>query len=629
MATRKLEELHEKLKQDVEDFLTDTEEARRLSERDRDYKDHKQWTQEEASKIESRGQAAITVNRVKPKVEGLKGLLIQRKTDPKAWPRTPKHEKAAEVITDGLRYIADNNDFDKVKLENAENVFVEGYGAIITEVVRKGNELEIINTSIPWDRYYFDTHSRRLDFTDKRWDGIIIWMDAEDVQQTFKLTNKQMESVLDDSNMLDGGEETFDDRPQWVDRDENRVRICQHFFIDKGVWNMCYFTHSMFLEDPVPSPYLDEYGEPINPIESVAANIDRDNNRFGEVRYWIDLQDEINHRRSKYLHLLSVRQTMGRKGAIADIPALKRESAKADGHLEYEGEKGDFEFIKTNDMADAQFTLLQDAKGELDAIGFNAQLSGERQGDLSGTAITNLQQAATNELSSLYAGLTDLERRVYRQDWMRMKQFWNEEKWLRITDDKSKLRWVGLNQKIKLIDLMTEQAEDESVDLEFRTEIAGRLQQMMQNQDPRLQQIVETRNDVAELDVDIIIETSYDSINIQREQFELLGKIAQTRPDVPFTEVLKLSELRGKDKIIQSLEASAQAQQEAQQKQQQILDQTVQVENLKTESEARLNARKGETESAKAHKSHSDAELTELQTELLLDQPPENSGVVI
>ena len=67
------------LRTQVEDFLTSTEESRILSERDRDYKDNKQWTAEERESIESRGQAAITVNRIKPKVEGLKGLLIQRK----------------------------------------------------------------------------------------------------------------------------------------------------------------------------------------------------------------------------------------------------------------------------------------------------------------------------------------------------------------------------------------------------------------------------------------------------------------------------------------------------------------------------------------------------------------------
>ena len=365
------------LKEQVEDFLTQTEESRILSERDRDYKDNKQWTAEEREAIESRGQAAITVNRIKPKVEGLKGLLIQQKTDPKAYPRTQKHEKAAEVITDALRYVADKTDFDDLKLDVAENVFVEGYGAAITHVVQKGQDINIELTHIPWDRYYYDVHSRRLDFADKRWDGIIIWMDKTQVMEAFGLSENKAEELLTSSD--DDGRETFDDRPQWVDKKEERIRICQHFYIEKGKWMMCFFASEKFLIKPMESPYVDEYGTAVDPIESISANIDRDNNRFGEVRYWIDLQDEINHRRSKYLYLLSARQTTGRKGAISDIPALKRELSKPDGHVEYEGEKGDFDVLRTNDMADAQFTLLQDSKQELDASGYAPQLSGHQQ----------------------------------------------------------------------------------------------------------------------------------------------------------------------------------------------------------------------------------------------------------
>jgi hypothetical protein len=598
----------------VEDFLTQTEESRALAERDRDYKDNKQWTAEEREKLEKRGQAAITVNRIKPKVEGLKGLLVQRKTDPKAWPRTQKHEKAAEVITDALRYVADKNDFDDIKLDVAEDVFVPGVGAAIIHIVNKpdGPCIEVVN--IQWDRYYYDVHSRRLDFADKRYDGIVIWMDKDQVMETFDISEEEADQLI---NTEDDGNETFDDRPQWVDRKEQRIRVCQHFYIEKGKWMTCFFSGDTFLIDPMESPYVNEYGIPVNPIESLAANIDRDNNRFGEVRYWIDLQDEINHRRSKYLFLLSQRQTMSRKGAIQDIPAAKRELAKPDGHVEYEGEKGDFDILRTNDMAQAQFSLLQDSKAELDAVGFNAQLSGERQGDLSGKAIVNLQQAATNELSSLYANLTKWEKRVYTQIWWRIKQFWTEEKWLSVTDNVTKLRWVGLNQQITLQNKLKETSRDESIPLEMRLQAQQQLVQMMQAQDPRLQQLVEVRNDVSYLDMDIIIETSSDIVNMQREQFELLAKIAQTRPDVPFTEVIKLSELRGKDEIIDQIEQTAKAQQQAQAEQMQKQEQMVQAELQLKQAEGAAENKNTEMDSvakeAKARKDHADAEAKELE----------------
>lgn len=624
---KKNDELLAKFVQDIEDFLENTQDARFLSERDRDYKDNKQWTAEERAKVEKRWQAVVTINRIKPKVEGLKGLLIQRKTDPKAYARTKKHEKAAEAITDALRYVADQTKLDRIKLDVADNDFVEGYGAAIVEVEMKGNDPIIQCTHIPWDRYYYDYHSRKLDFQDKRWDGIILWMDQDVVQEAFGLSEKQVEELYHESGKIGAsGDETFDDRPRWADRENSRIRICQHYYIEKGKWYVCYFTYNKMLIDPELSPYVDEYGESINPIEAVSANMDRDNNRFGEVRYWIDLQDEINHRRSKFLFLLSQRQTMAKRGSIQDVAALKRELAKPDGHVEYDGEKGDFDLLPTSDMAQGQFQLLQEAKSELDAVGFNTQISNERQGDLANSAIMTLQQASTNELNSLYEGLLDWENRVYRQFWFRIKQFWKEEKWLRVLDDRTKLRWVGLNQKVTFQEILEERINDESAELPAKQAAQDMLAQLTQQKSPELKKIVETRNEVSNLDVDIIIETSYDLVNIQREQFDMLFKLAQVRPEVPFTEILKMSELRNKDAMVKNIEASAQAQQQAAQQAQQ---QEMQLRGAELQSDAALSAAKTEREKAEARKKMVEADQTIFQTDLMIRQPPKDSAVVI
>jgi len=597
------------VKKHVEEFLNITAQARILSERDRDYKDHKQWTPSEEAKLRSRNQAAIVVNRIKPKVDGLKGLLVSRKTDPKAYPRTQAHEGAAEAITDGLRFVADNNDFDSTKLDVADNVFVEGYGAAIIEIKKKKDDREVVISAIPWDRYYFDPHSRRLDFADKKYDGIVVWMDAEDI-----VTQFNTEATSEDLMATDGGE-TFDDRPKWIDTKRKRVKVCQHFYLEDGQWMMCFFTGSQFLVEPQPSPYLDEDGDPTNPIEAVGSYIDRDNNRFGEVRYWIDLQDEINHRRSKFLHILNNRQAMGKTGAIPDVPAFQREMSKPDGYYEYNGEKGAVEFLSTGEMKDGQLILLQDAKSELDAVGFNAQLSGERQGDLSGKAISNLQQASTNELAPMFAGIEKWEQRVYRQVWMRIKQFWDKEKWIRITDDSQMLKWVGINQQVTMQALLEEQINNEAQDLGVRQDAAMVLKRLTDSQDPKLQQIVETRNGVAELDVDIIIETAVDTVNIQKEQFELMANLAQTGNLSP--EIIELSTLREKQKrkLIEGIKSQQQA---ANQQAQQL----AKIEAGKTIAETQEKI-------AKAEKADAEAQQTVVQTHLLSETPPKDTGVVI
>ena len=79
------------------------------------------------------------------------------------------------------------------------------------------------------------------------------------------------------------------------------------------------------------------------------------------------------------------------------------------------------------------------------------------------------------------------------------------------------------------------------------------LQFLQQTEHPSLNEVVEVRNKPAEIDVDLIIDQSFDVVNIQREQFEIISKFAQSS-DIDILELLELSDLRGKDELIEKIE---------------------------------------------------------------------------
>ena len=536
-------------KDSVEEFISATLSNREDQKRDRDYYDGKQWTAAQMAKLRARNQAPIVVNRIKPKVEGLLGLYIMRSTDPKAYPRTREHEEASNAITDSLRYVADNTDFDQTKSEVAENFFIEGVaGAIVQSSQNARGETEVEVSHIPFDMIYYDPYSRKKDFTDALFKGQMIWIDEKLIPQKFG--DVRIEDIEDADTEEDT---TFEDRPRWHDKQRKRVRVAMHFYLKDEIWYMHIFSGNVSIVPPAPSPFLDEFGIPDCPIELVSAYVDRHNNRYSEVRGLIDQQDEINHRRSKGLHLLSQRQTKSSKNAIKDVGKLKRELAKPDGHVEVEGEAADFDIIGTSDMAQGQFSLYQDAKAEMDSTSFNAQLAGERQqGDLSGKAIDKLQSAGVIELNRQYNLLNNWEKRIYRQIWARVKQEWTEEKWVRITDDQDNLRWVGLNSQITYKDFLQEIMEDESKQLEMRIGASLQYRHMVETQHPALNQVVMVKNDVAEIDADVKIEQSFDVVNIQQEQFEMLLKFGQGS-DIDITELIELSQIRGKDELIDKI----------------------------------------------------------------------------
>ena len=73
------------------------------------------------------------------------------------------------------------------------------------------------------------------------------------------------------------------------------------------MWYFAEYTKAGMLKGGE-SPYQDEDGKPCFPLIMETAYIDRENNRYGEVRQFIDPQDEINKRRSKALHIMNTRQ---------------------------------------------------------------------------------------------------------------------------------------------------------------------------------------------------------------------------------------------------------------------------------------------------------------------------------
>ena len=90
--------------------------------------------------------------------------------------------------------------------------------------------------------------------------------------------------------------------------------------------------------------------------------------------------------------------------------------------------------------------------------------------------------------------------------------------------------------------------------------------------DPRIDRVVEIRNNVSELDVDITLEESPEVANIQQEEF---AKIAELFPyskgEISIYDLIELSTLRGKDKILErrdnpQLDGERQMQQEMQAK---------------------------------------------------------------
>jgi hypothetical protein len=279
----------------------------------------------------------------------------------------------------------------------------------------------------------------------------------------------------------------------------------------------------------------------------------------------ISPQDEVNKRRSKGLPAVNSRQLRISPGVsvgngASDPSAIKRELAKPDGV--FFGDKDMVEILQTGDMAAANLQLLQEAKAEIDLLGPNAALSGKNENDSSGRAILAQQQGGMIEVALLMDRLRSLSLSVYRAIFARIKQYWQAERWIRVTDDERNLKWVGLNQPRTMIQMAAEQLEGDP-EAEVKLAILAR--------DPQMHEVAEVQNPVAEMDVDIIIDEGMDTPTVQAEQFDTLTKMMPALTQLPpqYAKLMVMaSSLRDKDKLLELLDEMNQPDPQAQQMQQ-------------------------------------------------------------
>lgn len=564
----------DRLKKLYQESRDNTDAARREADLAFDYYDNKQWTPAQIRVLRKRKQPEIYINRIAPAVNGILGVLEQGQSDPRAFPRNNEDQSASEIATDALRYAAEKSRWQRTKLAAAKNYLIGGIGAVVVEVNEEGD---------PWPRlirageFVYDPHSRDPDFEDARYLGVAKWMYVDAVKAMYPGADV-------DPGAVGAGTAAHDDedKPQavWTDQIKNRVMVIE-LYINEGGWKRAVFWGGGVLEAS-DSPYVEmAHGRPrpVCPIIAQSAHVDRDNARYGIVKAMIPLQDEINMRRSRLLHMVNSRQVRitDVNGPEIGIDAAREEAAKPDGVLPYGVEPAG-----TGEMQAGQIQLLQESKAELERMGPNPAVLGQSNKDASGRAQLVRQQAGLTELTPVLGGIEDLELRVYRRTWGCIQQFWNEPKLIRVTDDVGAAKFLTVNEPVvqEVPAIVTGPDGQPAIGTQ--------------------QVVVEVKNRPAAMDMDIIIDAVADTANVQQEQFAEIVRLAGIYgpQEVPFDDVLEASNLPKKRELIEKRETrkkeAAEAQQQGQGPQAEMAQAAFQTEMQGKQAKAALDGAKAE-----------------------------------
>jgi hypothetical protein len=325
----------------------------------------------------------------------------------------------------------------------------------------------------------------------------------------------------------------------------------------------------------------------------------------------IDTQDSVNKRKSKALHLATVKQTFGTEGSLSSMTTrqLRSELAKPDGHVPLAPgvEWGkQFGVIDSTTNFQEQLELLKEDLNALDLQGPNASQQGKGPQDQSGRAILAQQQGGEAEIGPLLDALRDGDREVYEKTWRRIRQGWTGEEWIRITDDQRNVRFVGLNKYARrpILDPMTGQPQIDPQTGQPAMQVVI---------DPHTGQPVIEENDIGKLGVDITVADAPKAGQLRGEAFQTLAQMTKFVPqlaqEIPPKGWIKLSGIDTAAEVMQMIDdAQEKAQQQPPNPKQQAAEQ-LQFEN----AQAEVGKKQADTVAKKADAVHKIAQAKHLE----------------
>lgn len=459
-----------------------------------------QWTREEIEVLRRRRQPVVTSNRIVRKIDAVVGLVERLRQDPKAYARTPRHQEGADLATATLRFVLDSNDWKSKSSRISRTGAIDGIAGLEYDLVPGDEGDPSLDLHITYgDGFFYDPRSFDEGFTDARYLGVAKWVDIGLAKELFLAKAAEIDTMMETGTDLTTVNDQDKER-NWINMTERKARLVDHWYIRNGKWLYCCYIGFLKLMEGV-SPFIDEKGKTFPRYRMFSAAVDHDGDRYGFVRNLKSPQDEVNHRRSKALHLLNSRRVVSEKGAVDDIEIARREWAKPDGWVEVNpGLKMEPDQSTENDFK-GQLEMLQEAKNEIENFGPNPALIGQGLEDSSGRAIQLLQQAGIAELGPYLSAYKNWKIRVYRDIWNIIQRYWTSERWIRVTDDQNIAQYFQINKL--------------TLDQFGRPAIV---------------------NDIGSLDVDIIIDEGPDAVNMAGDAMMVLQTLgpqfAQANPEI-------------------------------------------------------------------------------------------------
>lgn len=552
-----------------------------------------QWTGQEIRELENRSQPTVVINRIKPALDGLVGIMTQTETRIKSFPRDLRKDMAvADAMAEAIRYVEQSNDTKFISQKVLKRGLVTGRGwfnIYVEEDITGRKDIRIRH--IDPNDIVFDRASSHYDLSDAEDLVHFSWMTEADIRAAYPKKSRKITKAMaelehdpfcgwnhiktytgDDYAEKLKEKGAAEQAKTWFDKKRSRARVATHWYREReerivlsapeiGYYVLAKGTSDEEAADIIReletqygispqmntrniriakfrtilgSTILDEGETPLQNdkfpyIPFFGYREESTGDHYGIVKSMMDPQREVNKRRSKALHILNSNKIIMDEGAVEDEEELRREAARPDGIIRKNPNK-QLEFQNETSIGNFQLEFYNIASNEIDqSSGLNKELLGQYSNIRAASALDIKRQQGLTILSELMMNWKKTRTMLAEAIVDYIQEFWTPESAIRILDDEQKVSFIKFNKQAST-------SKDKFVDFnEFATE-----------------------------KFDLIFDEAAESSNLADETFGELAKLAQTGM-VPPELVIELSPLpfETKQRLLGQIEKSRQAQQEA------------------------------------------------------------------
>jgi len=636
---------------------------------DEDFYDGLQWSREDELILRERGQSPLVINEIKPTVDWILGTEKRTKIDYKVLPRKNirEHIIAAAAKSQLLKYV---QDVSYGQIENSDafkECVVAGLGWLEIGIRGDSTDDPVFMRHESWRNIWWDYRSKTKTLDDCRYVIRAKWLDLDiakaifpDHKESLELAARNFDAVAEDeiefatqSQNIDGTAVSaswttpvFADDFNVVDNRRKIVRVIECWYkeptktrvirggyfdgvdedkadpdllkyeIDSGVASLtdtigmrvkfATITGNILLHADN-SPYFHNRF-PFIPLFCYRRA--RDGAPYGVVRNIRGVQEDLNKRRSKALHILSTR------GIIADVDAasvsgwkaIEDERNRPDYLIKLDGRRGArFEINEDNALAHEHVVLIEQDKEAIREVGgvTNENL-GQDSNAISGKAVLakqNQGSVVTAEIFDNFRFSQQLQGEVLLS---LIEQFYTEEKTIRIAGERGRYTHTTINRVEPdgsvINDTTTAKSDFVISEQDYRESLRQSMFETLSDM------LTKLSPDVAFNLLDLVIDMS--DIPGKSDIVERIRKLNGQRPpsDDSSVDITDRHEMSPEERA----DAEAEQRQAELEARMQQLELALKEAGVRKEmADAILREAKAETERAKARKTKTDARVTE------------------